>query len=166
MGAKLGAYIKEQIRAKNYTSFITLLGKSKYVSEPPDKCFVASLPVTIYNSFLSTPKTYIVVLTNGVYLDLNPSSDENFLRIAALNQNTINSFEIVQPRLWDKINIMSCDEYVRVSFATESGNVLNMRLFSDLPGEKSLTMDGYETSRIFRFLKEIKETSQIKQLNY
>jgi hypothetical protein len=88
------------------------------------------------------------------------------LRIAALNEHTIQNLELVQPRFWDKLSIMSCDEYVRVSFTTESGNVLNMRLFSDLPGEKSLTMDAYETSRIYRFLKEIKENSKIKQLNY
>jgi hypothetical protein len=164
--AKLGAYIKERIRAGNYRHFVQLLGSSPYGTETGTG-FVASLPVTMYNGFFSAPKTYAVVLTNGFYLDLNPSGTPNPQRIAALNQNTIQSLELIQPRIWDKVNIRSCDDdFVRVSFTTQSGNTLSLRLFSDVPGEKSLTMDAYETSRIYRFLKEVKETSKIDPANY
>lgn len=164
-GAQLGAYLKEKHRTKCYQSFVDLLGRSRYVFEPLERCFVASLPVTIYNNAFSTPKSYIVVLTNGVYLDLKPSSKEDPSRIAALNKRTIQHLELVQPSIWEKMNILGLSDYVRITFAHQAGNSLDMHLFSDLPGERTLTMDPSETLTMHRFLREVKITSQIKPLN-
>jgi hypothetical protein len=162
-GQKLGAYLKEQHRARCYQSFANILKKNLAIAEPLEKFIVAVLPVIIYNNAFSTPKTYAIVLTNGFYLDLSPTTvNENPLRVAAFNRNTIRALEIVQPNLWNKFNIISCDEYVNVTFLTANKSEVKLSLFSDVPGEKTLTMDGYETSRIYRFLNELKEKGQIE----
>ena len=163
LGAKLGASIKEKYRAKYYESFANLLRKSNFIGEPLEQCFIESLPATIYNNVFSTPKSYVVILTNGVYLDLKPSTRDDFSRIAVLNNRTINHLELVSPSIWDKIGILSSCEYVQINFTNQSGNNTAMHLFSDQPGQSTLTMDDYETSRIYRFLKEVKETSRIKK---
>lgn len=163
LGQKLGAYLKEQHRARCYQNFAAVLAKSLSLAEPLEKFVVAALPIIIYNNAFSTPKTYAIILTNGFYLDLNPTTgSENPLRVGVFNRNTIRNLELVQPNLWNKFSIMSCDEYVNATFLTANKTEMKLSLFSDVPGEKSLTMDGYETSRIYRYLKELKEKGQIE----
>lgn len=163
LGAKLGASIKEKFRAKYYDSFVDLLRKSRHVREPLEQSFIASLPVTIYNSAFSTPKTYIVVLTNGIYLDLKPSTKDDTSRIAVLNRRTILNLELIEPGLLEKMSILSLGKYVRVTLADADGSGFDKYLFCDLPGERTLTMDRAQTRQMFEYLREIKLNSQIKR---